>query len=86
LGRVTRADPALRDALERACADAMMGDPVGVGLMRRLERACVEVLRRSGVNGARVVASADRGGVRVDVSLPGPAPAVEQIMVRVGRA
>ncbi len=83
---MTRAEPALREALERACADALMGDPVGVGLARRLERTCVDVLRRSGVTGARVVASADRSGVRVDVSLRGPGPTVEQIVVRVGHA
>lgn len=83
---MSRSDPALREALERACADALMGDPVGVGLARRLERTCVDVLRRRGVIGARVVAILNGGGVRVEVSLPGAGPTVERIVMRLGAA
>lgn len=79
-----RMDPELADDLELACHDALRGDPPGPLVAARLQRACLEVLRARGFDGAQVDARSDRRGTVVTIRLPTPERRVEHIVLRLG--
>ena len=74
----------LADDLEIACIDALRGDPPGPAVATRLQRACIDVLRRRGLEGARVHARSDGSGTAVRIIMPSDGPKVREIVLRLG--
>lgn len=75
---------ALQEKLEGACLDAMGGDPPGPLMASRLQRTCLDVLRRLGLGGARVSVVSGRTGTRVRVSLPPRVGRVQELVLHLG--
>ena len=73
----------LYEDLEIACLDMMKGDTYGPILAHRLERTCLEVLVRHGINGARVQVQSGPKGTQVQIGLPGPKNTVQQLCLTI---
>ena len=74
-------DPELQEDLEIACLDALRGDPPGDGVARRLERACLAVLKRYGVSEPYIRATSNRSGTRVCIRLPDSGARVREVVL-----
>ena len=77
-------DPDLQEDLEIACLDALRGDPPGNGVARRLERACLAVLKRYGVAEPYIRATSDRSGTKVCIRLPDAEARVREVILTLG--
>jgi hypothetical protein len=73
----------LYEDLEIACLDMMKGDTFGPILAHRLERTCLEVLARNGLEGARVEVQSGPRGTQVQIGLPGPKNTIKQLCLTI---
>lgn len=75
-------DPDLYDDLEVACVDTLRGDAYGPMMATRIQRACEDVLRRRGAQGAQVRVISSSRGTGVRILLPRPDKTVGEIVLR----
>jgi hypothetical protein len=78
------ASDTLRNRLQLAAQDALMGQNLGPGLASRLELATLDELRSAGIPSARVTVRQQGRGFVIQVRLP-PAPdRVRELVLRIG--
>lgn len=76
---------ALREELNFAVEDAMMGQPMNQHLAGRLQLAAFSVLHKHGLSHAKVRVSRQGAGMKVHIDMPPQVPTVRQIVLSVGR-
>lgn len=78
-------EQALRDAIENAIEDAILGEPLRPGLGNRAKSAAMAVLYKHNVRGAQVKVTPQGAGFAVHVTLPPGPQRARAIVLRFGQ-